>query len=176
MMKDIYLKPRPDGQDILLFNGLPNQTGGLDNMIYMLLITSDWWGNTESVENGTLDSSIPQIMASKPLTNQTRLDIISEAERVTAQMVTAGITDRIEITGSIPKVGTLYLSVKTFEPERPEGPEFIYSLNWERQKIGFPETDIERIKEPRTDIYISETGDIYVSETGDIYVSDTYLI
>ncbi len=138
-MKDIYLKPRPDGQDILLVNGLPILTGGLDNMIYMLLISSDYWGNTEANTNGVLDSKIPDIMASRPLTNQVRLDIIAEAERVTAQMITAGITDRIEIDAEIPAVGQLYLSVKTFEPERPEGTDFIYALNWDSQKITIEE-------------------------------------
>lgn len=139
MMKDIYLKPRPDGQDILLINGLPQLTGGLDNMIYMLLVTSDYWGNTQAPENGTLDSRIPDIMSERPLTNQTRLNIEAEAIRVTEQMITAGIVERIEVRSEIPAVGTLYLAVKVFEPETEEGIDFIYALNWDTQKITIEE-------------------------------------
>ncbi len=134
-MKDIYLKPRQDGQDILLINGLPTLTGGLDNMIYMLLITSDWWGNTEAPENGLMDSTIPQIIAEKPLTNQTRLNIEAEAIRVTNQMITAGIAERIEVRSEIPAKGILYLAVKVYQPEIEEGIDFIYALNWDTQKI-----------------------------------------
>ena len=135
MMTDIYLKPRTDGQDILLLNGLPILTSGLDNMIYMLLITGDYWGNTEAGETGLLDSTIPQIMAQGTLTNQSRLNIIEEAKRVTKILVSSGIAERIEITGEIPRVGVMYLAVKTFEPEIEEGTDFNYLLNWDSQKI-----------------------------------------
>ena len=138
-MEDIYLKPRPDGQDILLINGLPTLTGGLDNMIYMLLLSSDYWGNTEAGENGLLDSDIPRIMAEGTLTNQTRLNIIEEAKRVTAKLINAGIAERIEITGEIPRVGVMYLAVKTFQPEVEEGTNFVYALNWDLQKITIEE-------------------------------------
>jgi phage gp46-like protein len=135
MMKDLYLKPRPDGQDILLINGLPTLSGGLDNMIYILLSSSDWWGNTEAPENGILDSKIPTIMSEKPLTNQTRLNIEAEAIRVTNQMITAGIVERIEVRSEIPGKGILYLAIKVFRPEIEEGIDFIYALNWDTQNI-----------------------------------------
>ena len=176
MMKDIYLKPRTDGQDILLINGLPAETGGLDNMVYMLLVTGDYWGNTEAKENGLMDSRIPQIMSEKPLINQTRLNIEAEAIRVTAKMITAGIADRIEVTSEIPGKGILYLAVRVFEPDHEEGTDFIYSINWDLQRIGIINEEPERIRDTRTDTYVSETGDIYVGETGEIYVSDTYLV
>lgn len=134
-MKDIYLKPRPDGQDILLINGLPTETGGLDNMVYMLLVTSDWCGNTEAPENGLMDSKITQIMSEKPLTNQTRLNVEAEAIRATSQMVTAGIAERIEVESEIPGKGILYLAVKVYDHDHEEGTDFIYSINWDLQKI-----------------------------------------
>jgi phage gp46-like protein len=138
-MQDIYLKPRTDGQDILLINGIPTLTGGLDNMIYMLLVTGDYWGNTEARENGLMNSLIPQIMSEKPLTNQTRLNIQAEASRVTAQMVTAGIAERIEVESEIPGKGILYIAVKVFQPEIEEGQDFIYALNWDSQIITIQE-------------------------------------
>ena len=134
-MTDLYLKPRPEGQDLLLTNGMPTLTGGLDNMIYIQLITSDWWGNTEAKTNGLLNSKIPQIISESSLTNKTRIDIIAEAKRATAPIVTAGIAERIEIDGRIPKVGTLYLSVKVYEPGQNDALDFIYALNWDSQKI-----------------------------------------
>ena len=138
-MKDIYLKPREDGQDLLLINGLPQLTGGLDNMVYILLITGSWWGNNTVNTNSQLSSSIPQIMNSQPVTNKTRLDIIKEAERVLQVMVSEGIADTIEVDAEIPSRGTIYLKVKVNEPERIAGQDFVYALNWDEQKITIEE-------------------------------------
>jgi hypothetical protein len=87
-MKDIYLKPTESGPDIKFLNGLPILTGGLDNMIYILLMTGSWWGNTTVNTKSTLTSSIPEIMATGMLTNQTRLNVISEATRVLQILLT----------------------------------------------------------------------------------------
>ena len=138
-MKDIYLKPREIGQDILLINGLPQLTGGLDNMVYILLITGSWWGNNTVNTISQLTSSIPTIMNTQPVTNKTRLDIISEAQRVLQVMVTEGIADSIEVDAEIPNRGTIYLSVKVNEPEEIAGQDFIYALNWDEQKITIAE-------------------------------------
>ena len=138
-MKDIYLKPREIGQDILLINGLPQLTGGLDNMVYILLITGSWWGNNTVNTISQLTSLIPQIMNTQPVTNKTRLDIISEAQRVLQVMVTEGIADSIEVDAEIPNRGTIYLSVKVNEPEEIAGQDFIYDLNWDEQRITIAE-------------------------------------
>jgi len=138
-MKDIYLKPREIGQDILLINGLPQLTGGLDNMVYILLITGSWWGNNTVNTISQLTSLIPQIMNTQPVTNKTRLDIISEAQRVLQVMVTEGIADSIEVDAEIPNRGTIYLSVKVNEPEEIAGQDFIYALNWDEQRITIAE-------------------------------------
>ena len=138
-MKDIYLKPREIGQDILLINGLPQLTGGLDNMVYILLITGSWWGNNTVNTISQLTSLIPKIMNTQPLTNKTRLDIISEAQRVLQVMVTEGIADSIEVDAEIPNRGTIYLSVKVNEPEEIAGQDFIYALNWDEQRITIAE-------------------------------------
>lgn len=138
-MKDIYIKPRENGQDLLLINGLPQLTGGLDNMVYILLMTGGWWGNATVNTEAQLSSSIPKIMASGVLTNQTRLNIIKEAERVLQVMVSEGIADSVEIDAEIPKRGTLYLSVKVNEPNQIAGQDFIYALNWDEQRITIEE-------------------------------------
>ena len=134
-MKDIYLKPTESGPDIKLVNGLPQLTGGLDNMIYILLMTGSWWGNTTVNTDNQLTSSIPKIMTSGMLTNQTRLNVISEAQRVLEILLTLGIAETVTVTGEIPNRGTLYLSVKVDEPNRDLTSNFIYALNWDEQKI-----------------------------------------
>lgn len=138
-MKDIYLKPTEAGPDLLLVNGLPRLTGGLDNMVYILLMTGAWWGNAETNADNRLTSRIPQIMASQPLTNKARLDIIKEAETVLNALITQGIAETITVEAEIPSRGTLYMSVKVDEPNRDETQNFIYALNWDEQKITIEE-------------------------------------
>ena len=136
-MSDIYLKPTSSGEDIIVNAGQPQMTGGLDNAIYMSLFTADFWGNDLADPDSVYDSGIPAIIGAGVLSNKTRLDIIAEAQRVTAWMVTAGIVESFEITAEIPTVGTLYLSVKSNEPQRTE--EFKYGINWDTQKVTVEE-------------------------------------
>jgi phage gp46-like protein len=104
-------------------------------MIYILLMTGSWWGNTTVNTKSTLTSSIPEIMATGMLTNQTRLNVISEATRVLQLLLTLGIAETVTVSGEIPNRGTLYLSVKVDEPNRELTTNFIYALNWDEQKI-----------------------------------------
>jgi len=136
-MSDIYLKPTAAGQDITVKAGSPQMTGGLDNAIYMSLFTGSFWGNDLTEPDNVYDSTIPEIIGAGVLSNKTRLDIIAEAERVTAWMVTAGIVDSFEINAEIPAVGTLYLSVKANEPERTIN--FKYGINWDTQRVTVEE-------------------------------------
>lgn len=138
-MKDIYLQPTEDGPDLKLTNGLPTLTGGLDNMIYLLLTTGTWWGNTTVDTDEKLRSSIPQIMREGTLTNSTRLNIKAEAERVLAVMVSLGIVQTITVDAEIPSKGTLYLSVQADQVDSDETDNFIYALNWADQKITIQE-------------------------------------
>jgi len=174
-MKDIYIKPREDGQDILLNNGLPQLTGGLDNMVYILLMTGSWWGNNTVNTNSQLSSSIPKIMQSGLLTNKTRLDVIKEAERVLQVMVSEGIADSITVDAEIPNRGTLYLSVKVDEPEQIAGQDFIYALNWDYQREGIINVEPDEPLQLIQSVYVSESGETYISESGEIYLTQAYL-
>lgn len=136
-MSDIYLKPTASGQDIIVNAGQPQLSGGLDNAIYMSLFTGPMWSNDLSDPNGVFDSAIPQIIGDGVLNNKTRLDLITEANRVTAWMVTSGIVDSFEISAEIPQVGTLYLAVKANEPTRTLN--FKYGINWDTQKVTVEE-------------------------------------
>jgi len=138
-MKDIYLKPTEAGPDLKLVNGLPQLTGGLDNMVYILLMTGAWWGNTTVDTESQLTSDIPRIMREELLTNKARLNIISEATRVLEILLTLGIAETVTVEAEIPNRSTIYMSVKVDEPDREVTDNYIYALNWDEQKITIEE-------------------------------------
>jgi hypothetical protein len=139
-MKDIYLKPTPAGPDFdILPTGLPRMTGGLANYIYLLLTMCDWCGNEFASEGGKFSSNLQEIMASNPLTNKVRLDVIEEVKRLLAPLTILDIAESYEVEGIIPKVGTLYLVIKIFQPNTVDPVDYVYSLNWEEQKIMIQE-------------------------------------
>ena len=132
-MSDIYLKPTPTGENIIVNAGQPQMSGGLDNAVYMSLFTADFWANDSAIPDQVYDSGLPAIIGGGLLNNKIRLDLISEAIRVTNWLITAGIADSIDVTAEIPAVGTLYLAVQVNEPQRTT--EFKYGINWDTQKI-----------------------------------------
>ena len=131
-MSDIYLKPEAQA-DMVIINGLPQLTDGLDNAVYLSLFMPDYWGN--DITDDKYISEIPKIMTEQLLSNQTRLDIIDEAKNALNWMIEKGIASAIEITAEIPDVGKLYLAVKIFEPEFEDPFDFAYALNWDAQEI-----------------------------------------
>lgn len=137
-MSDIYLKPTESGEDIIVSAGMPQMTGGLDNAIYLSLFISDFWANDLNDPNDTYNSTIPDIIGRGVLSNKVRLDIIAEAERVLQWLIEAGIVESIEVDAEIPAVGTLYLSVKSNEPQRTIN--FKYGINWDDQKVTVEES------------------------------------
>lgn len=174
-MSDIYLKPTSSGQDINVSAGMPQMSGGLDNAVYMSLFTVDYWGNDSADDtSGKYDSTIPTIISEATLTNQARLNIIAEAERVTAWLVSDGIVDSITVSAEIPEVGWLYLAVQCDEPERTIN--FKYGVNWDTQKINLVNEEPELIKEVRLFTYVSDIDETFVSDIGETFVSDSYLV
>lgn len=139
-MSDIYLKSTCGIPDIVIVNGLPTLTDGLDNAVYLSLFMPDFWGNAISEENERYSSEIPVIMAEQNLTNQTRLDIIEEAKSSLSWLTELGIAESVEVTAEIPEVGRLYLAVTITEPEQVDGVPFAYSLNWDAQEIIIQES------------------------------------
>ena len=131
-MSDIYLKLNAI-PDIVIINGLPQLTDGLDNAVYLSLFMSDYWGN--AISNDKYISDIPRILAEQNLTNQTRLDIIEAGRQALAWMKDQGIVSDIEITATIPETGVLYLAVKISQPEYTDPLDFKYALNWNAQEI-----------------------------------------
>lgn len=43
-MSDIYLEPTPDGGELIIENGKPRMTSGLENAVYLSLFTAPYWG------------------------------------------------------------------------------------------------------------------------------------
>ena len=131
-MSDIYLKPEATA-DMVIINGLPQLTAGLDNAVYLSLFMPDYWGN--SITDDKYISEVPKILAEQALSNQTRLDIIDAANEALAWMIEKGIASEIEITATIPETGVLYLAVKLSQPELDDPLDFTYALNWDTQNI-----------------------------------------
>ncbi len=133
-MSDIYLKTQKI-TDMVIINGLPQLTDGLDNAVYLSLFMPDWWGNDSSDDDQKYESEISVIMAEQPLTNQARLDIIEEAKKSLNWMLDLGIASAIDARAEIPEIGKLYLAVTITEPEADDPSVFAYSLNWDAQEI-----------------------------------------
>ena len=140
-MSDIYLKTQAI-TDMVIVNGVPQLTDGLDNAVYLSLFMPDWWGNDIAAEkeDEQYQTEIPRIMAEQTLTNQTRLDIIEEAKKSTQWMLDLGIVSAIDIRAEIPEIGKLYLAVTITEPEQDDPSVFAYSLNWDAQEIIIQES------------------------------------
>ena len=131
-MSDIYLKPNATA-DMVIINGLPQLTDGLDNAVYLSLFMPDYWGN--SLTDDKFISEVPKILAEQALSNQTRLDIIDATNEALAWMIDQGIASDIEVVAEIPSIGRLYLAVKITQPELDDPLDFTYALNWDAQNI-----------------------------------------
>ncbi len=138
-MSDIYLKTQGIA-DMVIINGVPQLTDGLDNAVYLSLFMPDYWGNDISDDDQKYDSEIPRIMAEQTLTNQTRLDIIEAAKNALAWMLDIGIASAIDARAEIPEIGRVNLAVTITEPEQDDPSTFAYSLNWDAQEIIIQES------------------------------------
>ena len=138
-MSDVYLKPEATA-DMVIINGLPQLTDGLDNAVYLSLFMVDWWGNDISDDNQKYGSEIRRITAEQTLTNQTRLDIIEAAKNALAWLVETGVASNVDARAEIPEIGRLYLAVEITEPEHDDPSIFAYSLNWDSQEIIIQES------------------------------------
>ena len=139
-MSDIYLKTTNGIADMVIVNGLPQLTDGLDNSVYLSLFMPAWWGNDISDDDQKYESEIPVIMAEQSLTNQARLDIIEAAKKALDWMVEKGIATSRDARAEIPEVGRLNLAVTITEPEQDDPSVFAYSLNWDAQEIIIQES------------------------------------
>lgn len=176
-MSDIYLQSSNGIADMVIINGLPQLTDGLDNAVYLSLFMLDYWGNSISEEDEKYNTEIPKIMAEQNLTNQTRLDIIEAGKKSLAWMVEKGIASNIDVVAEIPSIGRLNLAVTI--KELGQDVNFAYGLNWDAQEIfiqGQEKETPKYIPTATADTYISETGEIFISETGEEFRSDSYLV
>ena len=113
-MADLYLEPTPDGADIVIENGEPRLTGGLDNAVYLSLFTEAWWGNEIAPPAERYDSRLPKLLAGT-LTNQLRLDAIEAAKAALAWMTDEKVADRIDVAARISSATTLEITVTVYQ-------------------------------------------------------------
>lgn len=134
-MNDLLLAPSPNGLDIVIENGIVVLTSGLENAVYLSLFTSDYWGNALDQAADRYTSRIPQIIATGVLTNESRKDVVTEAEQALAWMVSSHVADRVIVRGQIPATSTLHLGITIYEPQRVAGQQFDYAINWDAQRV-----------------------------------------
>ena len=135
-MSDLYLQPTQDGGELIIENGKPQMTSGLENAVYLSLFTAPWWGDSVSEQSEKYSSTISEVMNSGALALQTKLDVIEAAKNALVWMTDDGIADRIEVRAEIPQAGTLYLAITIYEPESADGVDYKYALNWEAQEVS----------------------------------------
>lgn len=120
-MKDLLLA-QSYPPELVIQNGKLLTSGGLFNLVYLLLFTPASWIN--DFLQHSCDSKIPEMMRTT-LTNQIRLDVIAEANRVLSCLV-PDIADSIVSSATIPKSGWLYLAIEVRQPDNI----LEYHLNW----------------------------------------------
>ncbi len=135
-MSDLYLNPTADGGELIISGGKPQMTDGLETAVFLSLFTRAWWGNALSVSSEKHTSKIPDIMDSKTLSIQTKLEIIDEAKNALKWMLDDGITDEITIDAEIHAPGVLYMAIKINQPEERENEVFKFALNWKAQEVS----------------------------------------
>lgn len=138
-MSDIYLKSSQGTPDIVIINGVPQLTDGLDNAVYLSLFQPAWWGNNIAGTDEKYESQLPDIIAEGVLTNQTRLDVIEEAKNALKWMIDKGIAIEITSRAEISAVGRLDLAVTITEPNSIDPLDFKYNINWDTQEITIQE-------------------------------------
>lgn len=131
---DVKLVMSIDGGLITVSAGQPEMDGGLQTAVNISLFTDiGWWGNSIIGTGNEVGSTFADALR-KPLTNQSRLEIIEAAKDALSWLLSTGIAETIDISASIPSVGRLDMGIRIQQPEK--APElFRYNVNWANQKI-----------------------------------------
>ncbi len=124
-MKDLKLLEQVPA-DVDISAGQLRTSGSLYNAVFLSLFVPSSWQNEFLRQK--LESRIPEMMQ-KNLTNQNRLNIIAEAERVLEWLVPE-VAESVAVTATIPARGRLNLEVKTNQPDNTLN----YQLNWESMR------------------------------------------
>jgi len=114
--------------DLAITDGQPAMDEGLENAVTLSLFTSrGWWGNAVSAGSEQFGSDLASI-SRRTLTNQTRLDAEEFARQALAWLVDDGITKAVTVTGTIPAVGMLGLTINIEQPDKISTIRF--QINW----------------------------------------------
>jgi len=125
---DIALTQTTDGGEITLDHGQPVMDEGLATAVYLSLFAGPYWGNTCVPANEALSSTFDDLMR-KPLTNQTRLDIIEATKTALQWLVDENISSEITVEAEIFASTGLYLDISI-----AEGGNIRYTLNWRAEE------------------------------------------
>lgn len=119
-----------DGADLVIQDGQPVMDEGLENAVTLSLfcVASEWWGNAIADDTGETGSELESLNR-RTLTVKTMQDAEAVARDALAWMIDQGIAKTITVTGTMPAVGMLGLTIAI---EQPDGniQTLKYSINW----------------------------------------------
>lgn len=130
---DVRLYSTPDGAEIYFADGQPEMFGGLANAVLLSLSCLDYWGN--AVSGFRYDSELLKLATGRILTEQMRLDALSEAARLLSWLTESGLAAKVRVAGSIENLRTLKLLVQIEEPSG-ETEAIAFRLTWEGQRAA----------------------------------------
>lgn len=120
---DVKITPTDDGGALVFVAGQPEMDAGLGTAVYLSLYTSrGWWADPD------LGSDLESLEA-RPLTNQTRLDVIEAARLALVWLVDEGIASAVDVSAEIIAPSVLALIVRVTEPTGT-ATAFRYRINW----------------------------------------------
>lgn len=122
-----------DSTDLSIVNGQPVMDEGLENAVYLSLFTGPlWWGDAVS-ETSEQYGSLLESVLTRTLTNQTRLDAEQYARDALAWLVSEGVAKAVTVTGTIPAVGLLGLTIAIEQPDQTI--TIKYQINWRTMAV-----------------------------------------
>ncbi len=136
----------PDGGDIQITGGAVQQDSGLSSLVYLCLFTDSRANDSDEIPDGTTDrrgwpgdtyvdtewGSRLWLLEREKLTNEVRRRAVDYATEALNKLKAAGYIKAVSVTGTIPKLNTLVL---TIELTKPNGStlSLTVSRRWEAQ-------------------------------------------
>ncbi len=143
-MSDVLLQSTNDGGDIVCENGIIEMTAGFETAVFISLHAGNlsdngtqatkkytWWGNLleENNPDGKIISQFQNILSGLPATPENLIKAKQAAMQDLAWLTTTGISDKIEISATIPAQNKISVEIIILK-ESTKLYETKYEENW----------------------------------------------
>jgi phage gp46-like protein len=129
-----HLFTGPDGGFLHFENGQPIQEQGLENAVFISLVTQDYWGNaTTTDQNFRVDSRLFEIVTTNTISDALLLDVKEEVKHLLAWMIRLKIAKAISIDVIAESVNRIRLAITIEQPL--VSAEIIYAILWDNQRL-----------------------------------------